>query len=69
VIEDTPINRQLIQTWINKWYPSALRAVDAVSSIFEGKPRGPGIPPFHDLTSDIVAFSAEYLPTMDLQPA
>ena len=69
MIEDTPTNRQVIQTWINKWYPGALRAVDAFSSLFEGKPGGPGMPPFHDLTSQIVAFSADYLRAMGLQPA
>jgi toluene monooxygenase system protein E len=37
-IEGTPTNLQLIQTWINKWYPGALRAVDAFCSRFEGKP-------------------------------
>jgi toluene monooxygenase system protein E len=68
-IEDTPSNRQLIQTWINKWHPRGVSAVDAFSSLFEGKPGGPGMPPFHDLTSQIVAFSAEYLRGMGLQPA
>jgi toluene monooxygenase system protein E len=66
-IEDTPKNRQLIETWITKWYPSALFAVDAFSSLFEGEPAGPGVPPFHDLTSQIVAFSADYLRGMGLQ--
>ena len=32
VIENTPTKRQVIQTWTNKWYPGALRAVDAFSS-------------------------------------
>jgi toluene monooxygenase system protein E len=68
-IEDTPTNRQIIQTWINKWYPGALRAVYAFSSLFEGKPGGPSIPPFHDLTSQIVAVSADYLRAMGLEPA
>jgi hypothetical protein len=68
-IEDTPSNRQLIQSWINKWYSGALRSVEAFSSIFEGKPGGPGSPPFHDLTSRIEAFSADYLHSTGLQPA
>jgi toluene monooxygenase system protein E len=68
-IEDTPTNRQLIQSWIKKWHPGALRAVDAFSSLLEGKPGGPGMPPFHDVTSRIVAFSADYLRAMGLQPA
>jgi toluene monooxygenase system protein E len=68
-IEDTPTNRQVIQSWINKWYPGALRAVDAFASLFEGKPGGPGSPPFHDLTSRIVAFSGDYLRSMGFPPA
>jgi toluene monooxygenase system protein E len=68
-IEDTPANRQLIQSWINKWYAGALGAVDAFSSLFEGKPGCPGSPPFHDVTSQIVAFSMDYLRAMGLQPA
>jgi len=67
--EDTPTNRQLVQTWINKLYPGALRAVDAFSTLFEGKAGGTGMPPFHDLTSRVAAFSANYLRAMDLQPA
>jgi toluene monooxygenase system protein E len=68
-IEDTPTNRQLIQTWINKWYPGALRAVDAFSPLFGGKPDSPDILPFADLTSRIATSSAEYLRSMGLQPA
>jgi toluene monooxygenase system protein E len=68
-IEDTPRNGQCIQTWINKWYPGALRAVEAFSPMFEGKPAGPGMPPFHDLASQIGAFSAEYLRSMGLHSA
>jgi toluene monooxygenase system protein E len=66
-IEDTPANHQLIQTWISKWRPGALRAVDAFASLFEGRSAGPGMPPFHDLTSRIAAFSAGYLQPLDLQ--
>ncbi len=43
-IEDTPSNRPIIQTWINKWYPGAFRATNAFSSIFEGMSGGPGMP-------------------------
>jgi hypothetical protein len=50
-IEDAPTNREVIQTWINKWYVGALRAIDAFSPLFEGKAGGPGTLPFHDLTS------------------
>jgi toluene monooxygenase system protein E len=66
-LEDTPSNGQIIQTWISKWYPGALRAVDAFSALFEGKSRGPGAPRFRDLTARIALFSAEYLRTMGLE--
>ncbi len=35
LIEDSPANRQLIQSWIDKWYLGAVRAVDAFSPLFE----------------------------------
>jgi hypothetical protein len=37
-IEDTAANRGFIQAWIDKWYASALNAVEALSSLYEGKP-------------------------------
>jgi len=67
-IDDTPANRQLVQRWIDKWYPDALHAIDPFSSLLEGRPRGPGIPPLHDLTSAIAAFSGDYLRSMGLKP-
>jgi toluene monooxygenase system protein E len=54
-IDDTPGNRQLLQTWIDKWYLGAVRAIDAFAPLFES-----------DVTSRIVAASADYLRTMDL---
>ena len=67
-IEDTQANREIIQTWIDKWYPDALQAVEAYSVLFEGKPGAPGAAPFHELTSRIALFSADYLRTMGLKP-
>jgi len=34
-VEDTPANRQVIQTWIDKWYPGVASAVQAFSSTFD----------------------------------
>lgn len=65
-IEDTPANRELIQTWIDKWYPDALRAIAPFSSLLDGRSRGPSMPSLHDL---IAAFSGDYLRTMGLNPA
>jgi toluene monooxygenase system protein E len=67
-LEDTATNREVMQAWIDKWYPGARRAVDALSPLFEGKPRGQSMPPFHDLTSQIDAVHADYLSAIDLQP-
>jgi len=67
-IEDTVSNRNVIQVWIDKWYPSALRAVDAFASLFEGKPRGGSLPPFHDVTAQMKAFCSEYWRAMELAP-
>jgi toluene monooxygenase system protein E len=68
-IEDTLSNLAVAQTWIDKWYPGALRAVDAFASFFEGEPGSPGTPAFHDLTSQIAGFSTGYLRGMGLQSA
>ena len=57
--EDMASNREIIQAWIDKWYPGALRAVGALVPLFEGG---------HDLTFPIGAFYAEFLGTMQLQP-
>jgi len=65
-IEDNAANRDVIQVWIDKWYPNALRAVDAFSALFEGKPGGANMPPIHDRTSQIDAFCREYLRAMDI---
>ena len=34
-VEDTPANRQVIQPWIDTWYPRAAAAVHAFSSTFD----------------------------------
>jgi toluene monooxygenase system protein E len=66
-IEDTATNREVIQAWIDKWYASALNAVEAFSPLFEGKPAGPQVPPFHNVAPRIDTFCAEYLRSMNLQ--
>jgi hypothetical protein len=34
-VEDTPSNRQVIQTWIDTWYPGVTSAAQAFSSTFD----------------------------------
>ncbi len=43
------------------------RSFQDVLAAMEGEPVGPGIPPFPDLTSQIVAVSGDYLRGMGLQ--
>ena len=66
--QDTATNRKVMQAWIDKWYPGALRAVDALVPLFEGTRESMGMPPFHDITSRIDDFCAGYLLAMQLQP-
>ena len=67
-IEDTATNRNVIRTWIDKWYANALNAIEVSSPLFEGKPGGPQVPPFHKVGSRIDAFCDEFLRSMNLQP-
>ena len=34
-VEDTPTNRQVIQSWIDKWYRSAAAGIEAFSPVFQ----------------------------------
>ena len=34
-VEDTAANRQIIQVWIDKWYPAAAAAIEAFSPVFQ----------------------------------
>jgi toluene monooxygenase system protein E len=67
-IEDTATNRDVIQTWIDKWYASGMNAVEAFSPLFEGKPAGAQAPSFHKVGSRIDASCAEWLRSMNLRP-
>jgi toluene monooxygenase system protein E len=66
-ITDTATNRNVIQAWVDKWYGSALNAVEAFSPLFEERSAGPLAPTFHNVGSQIDAFCAEFLRSMDLQ--
>ena len=37
-MKDTPRNKEVIQGWVNKWYPVAARAVQAFAPVFEEMP-------------------------------
>jgi len=52
-VEDTPANRQVIQSWINTWYPGAVAAVQGFSSTFD--------------TGQVESYSRRYLRGMGLE--
>jgi len=66
-IEDNPSNADVIQTWIGRWRPRAMQAIDALSSLFEGAPLRSGEITYHELASQVAASSDEYLQTLRLQ--
>src|SRR5262249_22918993 len=66
-IKDSPSNIDVIQTWIGKWRPRAMQAIDALSPLFEGAPRRAGDITCYELAFQVAASSNEYLRTLQLQ--
>src|SRR5262245_6976186 len=67
-IEDNPSNIDAIQTWIGKWRPRAMQAIDALSRLFEGAPLRTGEITSQGLASQVAAYGNEYLRTLQLRP-
>lgn len=67
-IKDNPSNLAVIKTWIDKWRPQAMQAINALTPPFEGQPLGTAEIVFHDLASQVSAYSNEYLRSTGLQP-
>ena len=66
-LEENPSNIDVIQSWIGKWRPLAVQAIEALSPLFEGSPCGTGEITCHELASQVAAFSDEYLRTLKLE--
>src|SRR5262249_2406193 len=66
-LEENPSNTDVIQSWIGKWRPLAVQAIEALSPLFEGSPCGTGEITCHELASQVAAFSDEYLRTLKLE--
>jgi len=64
---DNPSSKDVIQSWIRKWRPGALEAVDAFADMFESKPLGQGDTLFHNVTAQLDDFGAEFLKNMTLE--
>jgi len=65
-VDANPSNRDLIESWINKWRPMAMRSIEALTRSFEGAPLGVGEITFDELKSQIAAYSGAYLRSMQL---
>lgn len=68
-IEDNSLNSATIQGWIEKWYPVAAGAVQALVPLFEGKLEDAHMPPLEGVTRKIDKFYRDYLSSMGLQPS
>lgn len=68
-IEDNSLNSATIQGWIEKWYPVAAGAVQALVPLFEGKLEDAHMPPLEGVTQKIDKFYRDYLSSMGLQPS
>jgi len=69
VIEDNPHNCRIIQGWIDKWHPVAVRALQAFAPLFEGKMEDAPMPPLDGVSQKIDEFYRDYLFSMGLQPS
>ena len=56
-VEDTPANRQVIQTWINTWYPRAAAALRRFDSTFDTD----------QVTAQVESYCRRYLRGMGLE--
>lgn len=68
-IEDNSLNSATIQGWIEKWYPVAAGAVQALVPLFEGKLEDAHMPPLEGVAQKIDKFYRDYLSSMGLQPS
>lgn len=60
-LQDTPANQQVLQQWINRWYPAATQAVRAFAPLFDEMPTQPEALPFTEVMAHLGASQQEYL--------
>jgi hypothetical protein len=66
-IEDTPLNQDLIQGWVNKWYKLALPAIRAFYEAFAEKQSANGKRRSPKILDQIEIFYTGYLESMRLR--
>jgi toluene monooxygenase system protein E len=66
-IEANSQNRETVQSWINKWYPIAARALDPFNSLFMGEVDDAQLPPSENVRQALDTYYHNYLSSMGLQ--
>jgi toluene monooxygenase system protein E len=69
LIEDNSHNGRIIQGWIEKWHPVAMRALQAFAPVFEGRLEDAPMPPLEGVSQKIEKYYRDYLSSMGLQPS
>jgi Methane/Phenol/Toluene Hydroxylase len=69
VIQDKSHNRDIIQSWIDKWHPVAAPAVRAFAPVFEGKLQEAEMAPLEGVAETLDKYYRDYLSSMGLQPS
>jgi toluene monooxygenase system protein E len=66
-IEDNALNKNTIQTWIDRWYPLALQAAHTVSMLFEDILQRNGTPRPQPIADTLHNSYRDYLRSMQLE--
>jgi toluene monooxygenase system protein E len=66
-MEDNSENRSTIQAWIDKWYPLAGRALQALAPVFEGKLESAPMAPLEGVGQKVDRYYRDYLSSIGLQ--
>jgi toluene monooxygenase system protein E len=67
-IENGSQNKQVIQSWIEKWHPVAARAVSGFVPVFQGTLTDAGMPPLEGVVEKLNTHYRDYVRSLGLQP-
>ena len=61
VMQDTPVNQQVLQQWVNKWYAMMVPAISTFAPLFEQCSESPGAGTGAEVVAQLCAALEEYL--------
>ena len=67
-IEGDRQNKEVIQSWVEKWHPFAARAVIGFAPVFQGMLPDAPMPPFEDVVQKLNTHYRDFMVSMGLQP-